>query len=193
MSETQVDKLPEPKLPEYAFIGRSNVGKSSLINMLTNHKSLARISGQPGKTQSMVSFLINDNWYLMDLPGYGYAKVSKTQREKWQRMINKYIKERTNLMVLFVLIDARLEPQPIDIEFVNMLGEKGVPFNLVFTKSDKVGGNKAAASAKAFLKVLSEDWEELPHYFITSAEDGRGRTEILTWIEETNALFKPKE
>jgi GTP-binding protein len=191
LSATDVNKLPEPNLPEYAFIGRSNVGKSSLINMITNNSKLARTSRHPGKTQSMVVFKVNENWFLTDLPGYGYAKVSKTEREKWQKMIQKYITERKNLVALFVLIDIRIEPQKIDLEFIDNLGEWQIPFVLCFTKADKVSKNIANSNAKQFLDMLSESWEETPLYFITSAEEKTGRTELLQWIEEQNKLFTP--
>ncbi len=189
LSTTDFKKLPHPDLPEYAFIGRSNVGKSSLINMITGNSKLARTSRQPGKTQSMVVFKVNENWYLTDLPGYGYAKVSKTERENWHKMIEKYITQRKNLMALFVLIDIRIEPQTIDLEFINNLGEWQIPFVIAFTKADKVSKNIANTNAKKFLTALSETWEELPLYFITSAEEKTGREEILQWIEEQNKLF----
>lgn len=191
LSTTDLKKLPEPNLPEYAFIGRSNVGKSSLINMITGNYGLARTSRHPGKTQSMVIFKVNENWYLTDLPGYGYAKVSKTEREKWQKMIEKYITQRKNLVVLFVLIDIRIEPQEIDLEFINSLGQWQIPFVIAFTKADKVSRNIATSNVRRFLTVLSETWEELPSYFITSAEEKTGREEILQWIDEQNQFFTP--
>lgn len=191
LSTTDFKKLPSPDLPEYAFIGRSNVGKSSLINMITGNSKLARTSRQPGKTQSMVVFKVNENWYLTDLPGYGYAKVSKTERENWHKMIEKYITQRKNLVALFVLIDIRIEPQTIDLEFINNLGEWQIPFVIAFTKADKVSKNIANSNAKKFLTALSETWEELPLYFITSAEEKIGREEILQWIEAQNKLFVP--
>lgn len=191
LSTTDFNKLPEPNLPEYAFIGRSNVGKSSLINMITANSKLARTSRQPGKTQSMVLFKVNQSWYLTDLPGYGYAKVSKTEREKWQKMIQHYITQRKNLIALFVLVDIRIAPQPMDLEFINQLGQWQIPFVIAFTKADKVSKNIANNNVKQFLQVLSETWEELPHYFITSAEDKMGRDQILQWIEEQNKFFTP--
>jgi GTP-binding protein len=191
LSATDCKKLPLPDLPEYAFIGRSNVGKSSLINMITGHNSLARTSRHPGKTQSMVVFKINESWYLTDLPGYGYAKVSKTEREKWQKMIQNYITQRKNLVALFVLIDIRIEPQIIDLEFINSLGEWQIPFVIAFTKADKVSKNIANSNSKRFLQALSESWEEMPHCFITSAEEKTGREEILQWIDEQNQFFTP--
>lgn len=190
LSTTDFKELPPPDLPEYAFIGRSNVGKSSLINMITNHSKLAYISRQPGKTQTMVIFKVNESWYLTDLPGYGYAKVSKNQREQWEKMIHQYITQRQNLMALFVLIDIRIEPQKIDLEFINKLGEWQIPFVIAFTKADKVSKNTANNHVKLFLNELSQSWEELPTYFITSAEKKIGREDILQWIDTQNQYFK---
>ncbi|MCS7076765.1 MAG: ribosome biogenesis GTP-binding protein YihA/YsxC [Bacteroidia bacterium] len=189
LSTTDFNQLPEPKLPEYAFIGRSNVGKSSLINMIVGNNHLARTSRQPGKTQTMVVFKINQAWYLTDLPGYGYAKVPKTQREQWQKMTQKYILERKNLVALFVLIDIRISPQKIDLDFINQLGRWQVPFTIAFTKADKVSKNIANNHVKAFLSELSAHWEEMPTYFITSAQDKTGRQELLDWIETQNRIF----
>lgn len=186
-SNTDVKKCPEPKKPEYAFIGRSNVGKSSLINKLTNHKGLAKISGRPGKTQLINHFIINDAWYLTDLPGYGYAKVSKTSREKFQKLIEDYILERENLVNLFVLIDARHEPQKIDLEFMEWLGESGIPFSMVFTKTDKLrSGNALNKNIKEYSQKMLESWAEMPLFFTTSAETGEGVEQILGYIEQLN-------
>jgi len=188
-SEVDWRKAPPPSLPEYAFIGRSNVGKSSLINMLANKKGIAKISSKPGKTQTINHFLINNAWYLVDLPGYGYAKISKTMREKWVKMINDYLVLRQNLQVVFVLIDARLEPQKNDLEFINSLGEKQMPLVLVFTKSDKLSALRVSQNVEAFKQALLESWEELPPVFISSAIDGRGRTEILDYIDTINSAL----
>lgn len=185
-SNTTVDKCPETELPEYAFIGRSNVGKSSLINMLTNQRKLAKTSSFPGKTQLINHFKINDNWYLVDLPGYGWAKVSKESREKWAKMIRSYLQNRKNLACVFLLIDSRHEPQKPDLEFINQLGTLGIPFVLVFTKTDKQSAVKTAATVAAFKKILSETWEELPQMFYTSSQERQGRDEILDFIESVN-------
>src|SRR5215207_7675651 len=168
-SNTTVEKCPETLLPEYAFIGRSNVGKSSLINMLTNHKKLAKTSSFPGKTQLINHFMINNAWYLVDLPGYGWAKVSKESREKWSKMIRAYLQNRKNLACVFLLIDSRHEPQKPDLEFINQLGTMGVPFVLVFTKTDKQSAFKTNAAITAFKKKLAETWDELPLMFVTSS------------------------
>ncbi|RKD86428.1 ribosome biogenesis GTP-binding protein YihA/YsxC [Mangrovibacterium diazotrophicum] len=186
MSNSSVQKCPDPNMPEFAFIGRSNVGKSSLINMLTNHKKLAKTSGRPGKTQLINHFVINDNWYLVDLPGYGYAKVSKNQRNKFQAYISDYIINRENLYCLFVLVDCRHEPQKIDMEFIEWLGEKQIPFALIFTKSDKLGKNQLHSNVAAYKKQLRKTWEELPPIFMSSAETGFGKEEILNFIAETD-------
>jgi GTP-binding protein len=185
-SEVDWRKAPPPSLPEYAFIGRSNVGKSSLINMLANNKSIAKTSSRPGKTQTINHFLVNNAWYLVDLPGYGYAKISKTMREKWAKMINDYLVLRENLQVVFVLIDARLEPQKIDLEFINSLGEKHIPFALIFTKSDKLSTLRTSQNVEAFKQAMLETWEELPPIFISSATTGKGRIEILDYIDSVN-------
>jgi GTP-binding protein len=187
ISNTDVAKCPSPDRPEFAFIGRSNVGKSSLINMLTQRKNLAKISSTPGKTQTINHFLINDNWYLVDLPGYGYASVSKTKKEGWSKMIETYLRKRENLYCTFVLIDARLEPQKIDIEFINWLGKEGIALALVLTKSDKINQAELAKSKKALEARLLKDWEELPPVFITSAEKNRGRDELLKFIDKSSA------
>ena len=186
-SEVDWRKAPPPSLPEYAFIGRSNVGKSSLINMLANNKGIAKISSKPGKTQTINHFLVNNAWYLVDLPGYGYAKISKTMREKWVKMIRDYLVLRENLQVIFVLIDARLEPQKIDLEFINSLGESQIPFALIFTKSDKLSDLRVSQNVEAFKKALLETWEALPPIFVSSAATGKGRAEILEFIAATNS------
>ena len=183
-------KCPSPTLPEYAFIGRSNVGKSSLINMLTNNRSLAKTSSKPGKTQTINHFLIDKSWYLVDLPGYGYAGVSKTQREKWVVMIDQYLTQRENMQLVFVLIDSRLEPQNNDINFINKLGENGVPFALVFTKTDKISNAKVQRNVQLFKNKMLETWEEIPPYFLTSAETGKGREELCDYICELNAALQ---
>ena len=184
-------KCPVGPFPEYAFIGRSNVGKSSLINMLTRHSGLAKTSSKPGKTQTINHFLINDNWYLVDLPGYGYASISKTMREKWTAMIDHYLTLRPNLQLVFVLIDSRIDPQKNDLEFINRLGENGVPFAIVFTKTDKVSKLKVSQNVEKFKEKMLETWEELPPFFLSSAEKGDGRDEILDYIEGINGEFDP--
>lgn len=189
-SEADWRKCPPPNLPEYAFIGRSNVGKSSLINMLTNNKSLAKTSSKPGKTQTINHFLINKNWYLVDLPGYGFAKTSKTNREKWQKMISDYLLFRENLQLVFVLVDARLEPQRIDIDFMNNLGESGIPFTIIFTKTDKISSGKTMSNIQKMKNVLSETWEELPIMMKSSAVSTAGKEEILNFIEEINQQYQ---
>lgn len=182
-------KCPTGRFPEYAFIGRSNVGKSSLINMLTRHNGLAKTSSKPGKTQTINHFLINDNWYLVDLPGYGYANISKTMREKWTGMIDNYLALRPNLQLVFVLIDSRLDPQKKDLEFIDHLGEKGIPFALIFTKTDKVSKLKVSQNVEKFKEKMLETWEELPPLFLSSAEKGDGRDEILNYIDSINVEF----
>ncbi|MCC9135552.1 ribosome biogenesis GTP-binding protein YihA/YsxC [Pontibacter silvestris] len=186
MSNTRVEQCPTPNKPEYAFIGRSNVGKSSLINMLTEQKNLAKTSSSPGKTQLINHFLINDDWYLVDLPGYGYAKVSKGSREEWRKMINYYFQKRENLTCVFVLIDSRHEPLKQDLEFINHLGTLGLPFVVVFTKLDKQSATKTDSTIAAYARKLRETWDELPRFFQTSAEKHIGRDEILNFIEEVN-------
>lgn len=187
MSNTDVRKCPAPDKPEYAFIGRSNVGKSSLINRLVNHKNLAKTSGRPGKTQLINHFIINDEWYLTDLPGYGYAKVSKSAKARFQKLIEDYILERPNLLNLFVLIDSRHEPQQIDMEFMQWLGENGIPFSMIFTKTDKLrGANKLNSNVKTYSKKMLETWEEMPLFFTTSAETGEGGDQLLQYIEQLN-------
>lgn len=182
-------KCPDSSLPEYAFIGRSNVGKSSLINMIANNNKLAKTSGRPGKTQTINHFIVNNQWYLVDLPGYGYAKISKSIRENWGKMISDYITLRENLQFLFVLIDSRLEPQKIDLEFVNQLGEKMVPFGIIFTKTDKLTVTGANKNIDKFKKKLAESWDELPSIFSSSAVSGSGKEEILEFIEEVNKQY----
>jgi len=186
ISNTDYLKCPESKLPEYAFIGRSNVGKSSLINMLCNRKDLAMTSSKPGKTLLINHFLINNNWHLVDLPGYGYATTGKKMREQLQVIIESYILNREQLTCLFLLIDCRHEPQKIDLEFMEWLGENGVPFSIVFTKLDKLSHVKAVESIRAYKEKLSEQWEELPPIFLTSSEKRMGRDEILGYIEGIN-------
>lgn len=186
MSNTRVEDCPTPNKPEYAFIGRSNVGKSSLINMLTSQKNLAKTSASPGKTQLINHFVINDDWYLVDLPGYGYAKVSKSSRETWRKMINYYFQKRENLTCVFVLIDSRHEPLKQDLEFINHLGTLGLPFVIVFTKLDKQSSIKTDSTIAAYTRKLRETWDELPRFFRTSSEKGIGRDEILNFIEEIN-------
>lgn len=186
ISNSRVNKCPTTGLPEYAFIGRSNVGKSSLINMLTGRKGLAMTSQKPGKTQLINHFLINRDWYLVDLPGYGYARLSRDGRDGLRRMIEDYILERTELICLFVLLDSRLEPQRIDLEFIEWLGEGGIPFALVFTKADKLSRGKLAANIAAYKERLLQQWEELPPLFITSSEARMGRDELLSYIDGIN-------
>lgn len=192
-SNSDPKKCPVPDRPEYAFIGRSNVGKSSLINMLTGRKTLAKISGKPGKTQLINHFIINNDWYLVDLPGYGYAKIAKTERHKWARFVSEYVIKRENLACLFVLIDTRIDPQAIDLDFLDFLGEHGIPFMLLFTKTDKLSANQIQQNVMAFKKELLKSWESMPDFLITSAKTGKGRDEILQFIEETNSTYnQPK-
>ena len=189
ISNSRVEKCPTTGLPEYAFIGRSNVGKSSLINMLTTRKGLAMTSQKPGKTQLINHFIINDAWYLVDLPGYGYARLGKDSRDSLRRMIEDYVLERKELVLLFVLLDCRHEPQKIDLEFIRWLGEEGVPFALVFTKADKLSKGRLAANVEAYKAKLHEEWEELPPIFVTSSEERMGRDELLGYIEEINTTL----
>lgn len=186
ISNSRADQCPKSNIPEYAFIGRSNVGKSSLINMLTQRKGLAMTSSTPGKTMLINHFRINDEWYLVDLPGYGYAKRSKKDQEKLQNIISFYVLEREQLMNLFVLIDSRLKPQKIDLEFIEWLGENGVPFSIIFTKADKNKKGELRKNVDTFLATLREQWEELPPHFITSSESRLGREELLNYIENIN-------
>ena len=185
------DQLPLPDLPEYSFIGRSNVGKSSLINMVTGIKNLAKTSSTPGKTKLINHFLINGQWYLADLPGYGFAKVSKTEKKSWDSMIKNYLSNRENLLTVFLLIDARHEPMKNDLQFMQWLGEKGVPFVIIFTKTDKLTISKLKSAIASYKKELKKFWEELPPIIITSAETGTGKEEILEYIKETNKVFVP--
>ena len=186
ISNTDVSKCPQDGLPEYAFIGRSNVGKSSLINMLTGHKGLAMTSSKPGKTLLINHFIIDKMWYLVDLPGYGYAQRSQKVQGQITDIIQRYVMQREQLTSLFVLIDSRLKPQKIDLEFITWLGENGVPFGIIFTKVDKISKAKVDGNVKVFLDTLREEWEELPPYFLSSAEKGTGKEEILGYIEEIN-------
>jgi GTP-binding protein len=188
-SNTNYEKCPPPYMAEYAFIGRSNVGKSSLINSLVQKKDLAKTSSKPGKTQTINHFQINEKWYIVDLPGFGYASVSKTKKASFSIMIEDYLLKRENLMCVFVLIDSRLEPQAIDLDFIDWLGRKGIPFVIAFTKVDKKGMLLAQKTIDFYKKTLLESWEELPQMFITSAEKGVGRDEILDFIGETNKSF----
>jgi len=189
-SSSQHQQCPKPDRPEYAFIGRSNVGKSSLINALTNHGNLAKTSAKPGKTQVINHFVINDSWYLVDLPGYGYAQVSQTERQKWSQMIDEYLFNRESLACTFVLIDSRIEPQKIDLEFMQKLGAQGIPFCLVFTKADKLTANQLQTRLENYKKTLLETWVELPLIFVTSSEKRVGQQEILSQIEEWNKDYK---
>lgn len=191
-SNSRADLCPAPTVPEYAFIGRSNVGKSSLINMLTSRNGLAKTSSSPGKTQLINHFSIDDKWYLVDLPGYGYARVSKTSRAEWAKMINYYLRNRTNLMCVCVLIDSRHPPQAADLEFMEKLGEEGIPFVMIFTKTDKQSTAQTKALVTDYLKKMSEIWDELPRYFQTSAETGQGRDEVLDFISEINKQWAPE-
>jgi len=192
-SNTQISKLPPPVKPEYAFIGRSNVGKSSLINMLTGKKGLAKTSQTPGKTQLINHFLINDNWYIVDLPGYGYARISKSKKEDWNKFIRSYLDKRESLQCVMALIDSRLEPQKIDLEFCNWLGEKGLPFALIFTKADKQSTIKTDQNIAKFKKALLATFDAVPQYFVTSAELHTGRDEVLKFIDEINRNFEVPE
>ncbi len=185
-SASDAKMCPKRILPEFAFVGRSNVGKSSLINMLTEEKNLAHTSSKPGKTQLINHFLINDRWFLVDLPGYGYAKVSKTIRAEFGKLITDYITTRENMYCLFVLIDSRLEPQQIDLDFVNWLGQNGVPFVLAFTKTDKISKLELAKNAEQFKNKMMETWDDVPQMFFTSADNKKGRDEILKFIAKTS-------
>ena len=186
MSNSDVAKCPKDRLPEYAFIGRSNVGKSSLINMLMQRKSLAKTSGRPGKTQLINHFLINKNWYLVDLPGYGYARVSKSSKKVFQKFITTYFEKREQLVLAFVLIDCRLEPQPIDLEFMRWMGENQIPFSIVFTKADKLKPKALERNIKGYTQKMLEIWEEMPSYFITSSSNSIGRDDLLNYIDGIN-------
>ncbi len=189
MSNSDVAKCPKDRLPEYAFIGRSNVGKSSLINMLMQRKNLAKTSGRPGKTQLINHFLINKNWYLVDLPGYGYARVSKSSKKVFQKFITKYFEKREQMILAFVLVDCRLEPQPIDLEFMQWMGESRVPFSIVFTKADKLKPNALKRNIEVYEQKMLEVWEEMPQYFITSSSNAEGRDELLGFLGNLNSTI----
>ena len=191
ISNTDYKLCPKEIHPEYAFIGRSNVGKSSLINALVNRKNLAKTSGKPGKTQLINHFKINDSWFLVDLPGYGYASTSKTNRKMFKEMINKYLLNRKNLICLFVLLDIRHNPQSIDLEFMGKMGQEKIPFVMVFTKSDKISQTQISKNIKLYKTEMLKQWEYLPDMFITSSENQNGISEILKFIEEYNKGFKP--
>ena len=186
LSNTKVELCPKSKLPEYAFIGRSNVGKSSLINMLCNRKKLAKTSSRPGKTQLINHFLINKQWYLVDLPGYGYARVSKTQKKTFQKFITNYFIKRKELITAFLLIDLRHKQQTLDLEFMRWLGKNYIPFSIVFTKADKLKEKEIKKNTSEYFKALEDDWEEMPKYFITSSEKSLGRDELLSYINHIN-------
>ncbi len=187
MSNSEVAKCPKDRLPEYAFIGRSNVGKSSLINMLMLRKNLAKTSGRPGKTQLINHFLINKNWYLVDLPGYGYARVSKSSKKVFQKFITDYFEKREQMILAFVLVDCRHEPQPIDMEFMEWLGENQIPFSIIFTKADKLKPLALERKIQSYSEKMLETWEEMPKFFITSASTSIGRDEVLNYIESLNS------
>ena len=186
ISNTDVEKCPKNPLPEYAFIGRSNEGKSSLINMLLNRRNLAKTSGRPGKTQLINHFLINENWFLVDLPGYGYAKTSKSTKKSFQKLITAYFEKRKQLALAFVLIDCRHKPQPIDLEFMQWLGVNAIPFHIIFTKADKLKPNALKRNIKAYTEEMLLTWEEMPKYFITSSSNSTGREEVLAYIDNLN-------
>ncbi|WP_396601928.1 ribosome biogenesis GTP-binding protein YihA/YsxC [Algibacter sp. R77976] len=189
VSNSAVEKCPKSRLPEYAFIGRSNVGKSSLINMLTSRKSLAKTSGRPGKTQLINHFLINKNWHLVDLPGYGYARVSKSAKKVFQKFITQYFAYREQLVTAFVLVDIRHEPQPIDLEFMQWLGENGIPFSIIFTKADKLRPKAIENHIEVYKNIMLETWEEVPNYFITSSSKDIGKDDVLEYIDSLNENF----
>jgi GTP-binding protein len=189
-SWVKMSDCPTDELPEYAFIGRSNVGKSSLVNMLTKQKYLAKVSGTPGKTQTINYFLMNSEWYIVDLPGYGYARVSQTKRAEWERMIHYFLKNREQLCCIFVLIDAMISPQKIDLEFMAWLGEMRLPFAIVYTKTDRLTARELSKNLTTIRTKILESWEVLPSEFITSAEKGTGKVELLRFIEDINASFK---
>lgn len=186
VSNSDVTKCPKDQIPEYAFIGRSNVGKSSLINMLMQRKSLAKTSGRPGKTQLINHFLINKNWFLVDLPGYGYARVSKSAKKVFQKFITQYFEKRQQLVLAFVLIDCRHEPQPVDMEFMRWMGENQVPFCIIFTKADKLKPNALTRNVENYSQKMLESWEEMPQYFVTSSSKSTGRDELLEYIDSIN-------
>jgi GTP-binding protein len=190
VSNSEVDKCPKDQIPEYAFIGRSNVGKSSLINMITNHKNLAKTSGRPGKTQLINHFLINKEWFLVDLPGYGYAKVSKTAKRKFQKFITNYFEKRLQLVSAFVLVDIRHEPQKIDLEFMEYLGVSEIPFSIIFTKADKLKPMAIERNVATYCEKLLETWEAVPNHFVTSSSKNIGREDVLQYIQDTNTEIK---
>ena len=193
ISNSDVTKCPKEKLIEYAFIGRSNVGKSSLINMLMQRKSLAKTSGRPGKTQLINHFLINKNWFLVDLPGYGYARVSKSSKKKFQKFITQYFSKRQQLALAFVLIDCRHKPQKVDLEFMQWMGENQVPFSIIFTKEDKMKPSILTKKIEDYKLKMLESWEEMPNYFITSSSTGSGRDKVLNYISEINSLMSSQD
>ena len=193
MSNSDVTKCPKEKLIEYAFIGRSNVGKSSLINMLMQKKSLAKTSGRPGKTQLINHFLINKNWFLVDLPGYGYARVSKSSKRIFQKFITQYFSKRQQLALAFVLIDCRHKPQKVDLEFMQWMGENQVPFSIIFTKQDKMKPNALIKNIEDYKLKMLESWEEMPNYFITSSSNGTGRDKVLNYMSEINSLMSKQD
>ncbi len=190
VSNSDVAKCPKERIPEYAFIGRSNVGKSSLINMLTNQKSLAKTSGKPGKTQLINHFIINKQWFLVDLPGYGYARVSKKSKKTFQKFITDYFSKREQMLCAFVLVDCRHEPQKIDLEFMEWLGMNQVPFNIIFTKADKLKPEALKRNIKRYQEILLETWEECPQHFVTSSSNYHGKDELLSYIDAINASMK---
>ena len=193
MSNSDVTKCPKEKLIEYAFIGRSNVGKSSLINMLMQKKSLAKTSGRPGKTQLINHFLINKKWFLVDLPGYGYARVSKSSKRIFQKFITQYFSKRQQLALAFVLIDCRHKPQKVDLEFMQWMGENQVPFSIIFTKQDKMKPNALIKNIEDYKLKMLESWEEMPNYFITSSSNGTGRDKVLNYMSEINSLISKQD
>lgn len=190
VSNQDVAKCPKNHIPEYAFIGRSNVGKSSLINMLTSRKSLAKTSGRPGKTQLINHFIINSNWYLVDLPGYGYARVSKSSKKTFQKFITQYFSQRTQLVSAFVLVDIRHKPQPIDLNFMEWLGENEIPFSIIFTKADKLKPKAIENHVQDYKNVMLETWEDIPQYFITSSSKDIGKDELLEYIDSINSTLE---
>ena len=193
MSNSDVSRCPSDLLPEYAFIGRSNVGKSSLINMLTGRKALAKTSGTPGKTQLINHFLINEQWFLVDLPGYGYARVSKSAKKTFQKFITSYIEQREQLLCVFVLIDSRHKPQQIDLDFMEWLGHNHMAFCIIFTKADKLKPGALERNLKSYKTQMLESWEEMPHHFVSSSATGKGREEILEFIDSVNKGLLPKD
>lgn len=193
ISSPKVEGCPKPDMPEYAFIGRSNVGKSSLINMITGQSKLAKTSNTPGKTQLINHFLVNNSFYVVDLPGYGFAKVSQTTRATWEKMIAGYLQHRTNLVTVFVLVDSRHEPQELDLEFLRRLGAWGIPFNIIFTKADKSTQRIAAKNARLFVETMKAEWEYIPRTFMSSSVKFLGRKDILGYIGELNEIWKPEE